>query len=1485
MKSSLGPAEAPLSVFVSLVVPRLVLGKTHKPAFATIHDEDDNSVALAAASSARKARALAGAGGDGIPLRFPITQVGETQEMYIEVCNPSDVSVSLELAAAERESVVWTPPVGYTGPGNSAGQTAAALSSACTISNNHVVGMPSPGGGVATAPVAVGGEQTSGREGPLTAFHVRVNGLGPVVLPPGESAVMGPVRFAPARAGLFSAHVYLRNNLTHLEPVCLEGEAGTGLLTIRPWTESGGQEGEKVAVGLGSSKSVEVEAGAGAGAASGQEVKSHSYDGGLRMMREEEIMTMDDDEVTRFAVDFRSWVRSPPRTEPVVKKWVLSNDGTMPLIVERVGIRKAGGRVGGTRWGNSSGRGNRSSGECSRETAGCSIGTWLWSLFFGNSARRKVAASARWGGAAAAAAAFAGVTTRALCAEGGFRVHGGRCADGGRWQAQTLQPGEEMEVAVDYSATHCNPVGRALDIVSSAGNTSIMMLAAASGGPSAAAACRSARRAAAAAGKQRSGSEWGKVGDRGRSSDGNGGGRGWEREGRWGRAWLLVKMAVLAGTAYVGYVLLGTGPQLPWVATWTTRLRTRAVGYFSSQGFYGKFGALAEVVVTSPTGASSTSSTCSTPTSFVGLNSAANSRGGQTSKPSGGAGKRKGAKGVNKGSNHQDASKKRGGDGGYRSGRHGAPTQAVELPTAAFPASDKQTKTFVDDSVPNGEKPVAVADVPIPLQEAGGATNEVGGSEPRTALEAVIASLMPIEVITSPVQAHKPTSVHLREDCLPLGNAEQARQAVCTGRGAVSQSAAQASSDGKRNVVSASPRLVPSRPKYRPTGMAIPKSGEIVPVARGSGKLRADAAAFCGPNFAQRNKGRGQYAQPPGISTGGSASYSGRTNGNGVHSISRGPPYTHYQQHSRHAPAGGTHQMHYSQGFPRNHQPLRGGTVPAGLISGSLPAVPIERGVSPSSSCSSSLVDSPSPPALASPAASKLASPEGGRHNGQHQRRHLSGGRQTFDAHHLNGHGSTYATPSQPGQPLRRDFRLGSDGTDGAAGAAAVGIGSTTPSFFRWGQPDGLSSEAHPRQPSLPPRTVTNNASRSGLPAAIPARNQHPLQRPTSGWLAGNSNSIPHGMPERTEAPPSTAAGSGSGAPSPIIAHASPPFGPIGSNRVSSRADAHPHAHPNQSPVLMPIGASRQLPLGLAPPPGLSKSGPSYSADDVVVSSAEAEWNDNLDTFVTASAVAAGVLGGDDEAGAAATVGQGGASGGGGWELVRTTPTLYDDLLHHQQQRHNRALSAPSAAYPASPSHASRLPQAYDNNPYVVPGHSTSGEHNVRSGSGAICVGGLRALGARREGLRFGVTAVDKLFAGENKTAMTNVHMQQHSGRAPTDVIGTTMTASQANARVNGVGSRLGYYMLSTGGVDGSLCNNAYGNAACVGGMAADGKVDEMMEESFMPVDPPVFLRGSSLSSLESSGAAGRNNDTTCGGDFFGFMGDDDDCSNSDHVE
>ena len=350
VKTTLGPAATPLSVFVSLEIPRLVVGAASDPPYPWPL-ETKTGRKTETDYTHETAAATAGVGvenghrnrfrsryGSGLPLRFPPTQVGEWREVFIEVANPADVPVRVQLASASGEPAMWTErgqaseAIVASGVGAdvsvaletaSTSLPAAAAGTAGGFSGDTISAQTRARTGQQSESLARDGTSTpvAGKAAP-GAFHVGVGGFVPEVLPPGGRTILGPVRFAPSRDGLFSAHVYLLNNITHVEPVALEGEAGSGLLVIRPWGSSGPQAAVEVGVGF----------------------PKDSAEGFVaRGSRAEER----NDEVTRFPVDFRSWARLPPTTEPVVKRWVLSNEGTIPLTVHGVGIR----RVGGGGWG------------------------------------------------------------------------------------------------------------------------------------------------------------------------------------------------------------------------------------------------------------------------------------------------------------------------------------------------------------------------------------------------------------------------------------------------------------------------------------------------------------------------------------------------------------------------------------------------------------------------------------------------------------------------------------------------------------------------------------------------------------------------------------------------------------------------------------------------------------------------------------------------------------------------------------------------------------------------------------------------------------------------------------------------------------------------------------------------------------------------------------------------------------------------------
>ena len=173
-------------------------------------------------------------GGGSLPVvRFPLTQVGEERDVYVEIRNPADVPVGVQLSAGQGESLVWTE----AGRDGQAAATVVAVGVDVADLGTKVGAAGKAGGRAESAQQLELVRDGSFAAGALAAFHIRMGAFLPVILPPGGRAVVGPLRFTPAKEGVFSANVFLRNNLTHIEPVRLEGEAGAGVLSVRPWGE------------------------------------------------------------------------------------------------------------------------------------------------------------------------------------------------------------------------------------------------------------------------------------------------------------------------------------------------------------------------------------------------------------------------------------------------------------------------------------------------------------------------------------------------------------------------------------------------------------------------------------------------------------------------------------------------------------------------------------------------------------------------------------------------------------------------------------------------------------------------------------------------------------------------------------------------------------------------------------------------------------------------------------------------------------------------------------------------------------------------------------------------------------------------------------------------------------------------------------------------------------------------------------------------
>lgn len=1397
VRTTLGPAAVPLSVIVSLAVPRLVVGVVNPEGLTFTGSAEtaprgrplspSTDVVVTANVELRSIAGSSGGGGGGTsPLRFPLTEVGETREMFIRIRNPADVPVLVQLAAAEGESVVWTP----SRQKPEAGADGSADVSLATTLQPFV-------------------KQGLVREaGALAAFHVRVGGFAPVVLPAGGTSTIGPIRFAPARDGVFSAYVYLKNDLTHLEPVLLEGEAGSGVLAVRPWGQAG-QEGKNV--GPGASVSAAVR------------------DSGAAITRE--VVDGEKEEATQFPVDFRSWARWPPTTEPVTKRWVLSNEGTVPLIVRDVGVRKVGGSRWG--WGWVGGRDDDDDGALAR--------TLRW-IFFGRAVSRQGSASARpgWGGAvaaatAAASAAVAGSTPTVVCADGGFRVVGETCE--GQWRPKTLNPGQEMELTVEYSAAHCNPVGRTLDIMSSAGNASIPMVASAAGGPSTIAACRSARRAAAAAGKGK-----GKGKENTRSHEGEGGGR----DERWRRAWLLIKLALLLGVLYGGGAVLGAGPDLAPLTGWVRRLQARIAGCVTaaSHGCGGysvsvEVRASAAVVVSSPTTPASPSpSPLDSSSSSSPSASSSCGDGSVSSEPERAEGtttvvlprsssacpvdpysgcsplalKQHDRDDAERSSNgNQDSCKER--EAPPLNGKRDTLAQPELLIAEAWVSSgdgvvalaggDSAQGTVVPEVVDKGVCPAVavVAGSPNKTAEVAGGT---GGDD-----EQVLTSTTSVEILTSPGRASRPN----RQQPIPSSCREKERrersepgQQITTelqngnvggsgsgsgGVGGDQRPLPPAATDSAGQPVQRSPSLGGTSspaPSWSIVGGAGNADHGVAGGPPPGLSPRYEAAASPQP---RRDVGRAL----PGM---GAANCS--QHGGGNRGPRKGAPHQQQQRWPGRSARGATHP--HSQGPARSPR--------AGMRN-----IPNER-MSPSSSRYSPGVDSPNPPALPSPAASMVASPESaGSHGGRHYYHQRSAARHGGSGQ-LTRHGGAGAGAQRQSGGFRSQGGGHNNGISGYAVKSPSLPVQHAPGAAqsRWGQEQG----SHHRHASVPPLALSTTPQPGVAPEAGNPPGARLFHRPSTGWIADNVPRNPGALPVAT--PAGIAA---------INTHASPPFGPIGSQRVRSTSAAG--AGDNRDGQ-RPTGAGAAAVAGRRMPPGLSPRGQhlnSYLPLATVPSSrataastfttpgaaAQAEWSDNMETFATASAVAAGVLSTDD-VGAVDVAGRLARTPGGG-------------------------VADSWSGYPLDTAEAAG-PGGGDRHGRWFPAHSPSG-HSPPHGEIQRAAPSSSPTTRFGEGLSFeGATALD-------------LQQQSDVGRG---VVGASSGGGGGGggSRAAG-GSRLGHYMSAAGGkADPAPTQHGHGSRKQPEESAA-----ATFGSSYGAAPPPF---------LAASGA--RN-----AGGFFGFMGDGDD--------
>lgn len=1176
MKTTLGSPANLLSVVVSMTVPSLVVG------LANVSD-----VAQTFSSDVGEKLSSPVAGAEA--LRFPVTHVGETSEVFLEIRNPAEVPVSVQLVAVNEAS-------------SKRGD----------------------------------GPQAS----PSSAFSGMVD-FAPVILSSGGSAAVGPVQFSPDEEGVFSVHVFLRNNLTRLEPVLLEAESRRGKLSIHPLeqattaaTQAGvSLEGTVDPMFIGSEllsgrPGVGVVGGGGCGV--GGVSDAEGFDGGA---------------VVRFPFDFRSWVRVPPTTEPVVKRWVVSNRGSMPLVIHGLGIRgdwresEAGGPgvVGGWlgRWGGEGGGGSLESSV---------LRLWRWAL--SGMTLDRCASSPTGRGCSEAVAAITSPLTSLRCSDGGFRVAAvvgngvgggeGRNTCSGRWRPLTLQPGMEVEVAVDYTAAHCDPVKRSLDVVSSGGNASIQIVASACGGPSAVAACRSAKRAALAAAsgtgrsKPKSKAEGmeavSKAEDVGRrGSDGVASGRAGDR---WGRALLLVKMAFLMGALYFACVVLRPpeGDMSP-LAGWARRLQARVAGCISagSSGSAGGFAvsvevhASAAVVVSSPTvpatslpAVSATPPTGNPRATFDGSPSWSPEKALTTwdasSKLNNGISCASQSD-VNLSKDREQESREdipspcprqKRDEGGIGEGCGSAGAAAVVT-------LRHDDATSVENDAPSGVERSAVdtnaaseANVPakVDVGSSGKAeslsvtkNNENGGdvgSSPASVTSAV-------ENLKSPGQDSRPNQQRQFARSPPGLDKEDSCSSIPSSSppGRVVRPKAAAAVTSRNNADQQTPRSHVRGVTLKGSQVAGGSSGKRGGISsNGSGGSNAVGSPL---RHRHQRTNSGVSSIVAGGSTAGSRPPRGASGSHGNSSKARGPGSQ--QVRSNHVNRAVLHQQRGQGTF----RPSQGRTVPTERSSASSPGV------------MEVAAEFPNLPALASPGASKPSTANHRNQRGQQQKQKQqdSGGSGVGDRRSASpGYRETKVESSVPTISSSASTELIQKQQLSSGGAGSYG----------WG--------LHHSDGQVPVVSSSYPNGSNGTTTAESAQGPH--NSASGRWVAIGKDPS-NGM----------TGGSAPGSDGRVL----PPLAPIGSNRVRAKPGGL-GARPG------PVGPARRAPPGLSPtlnqansyrthfaaaapsevaPPAVPVATPAPAAFSGFSSSEEAaEWSDNLDAFATASAVVAGVLSAED---------------------------------------------------------------------------------------------------------------------------------------------------------------------------------------------------------------------------------------------------------------
>ncbi|TYZ59829.1 hypothetical protein PybrP1_003486 [[Pythium] brassicae (nom. inval.)] len=137
--------------------------------------------------------------------RFPLVKVMERSQATVRVRNPSSIAVDMELAIGFHEHALFY-------------RCDKSVSEATCLAQWEAV--------------VVEGARHANQSAPPFFLASRV-----VRVPWGEEVELGPVYFFPSLVREYDTMLYVRNELTHVEPVQLYARSGTGSLAVRAQTE------------------------------------------------------------------------------------------------------------------------------------------------------------------------------------------------------------------------------------------------------------------------------------------------------------------------------------------------------------------------------------------------------------------------------------------------------------------------------------------------------------------------------------------------------------------------------------------------------------------------------------------------------------------------------------------------------------------------------------------------------------------------------------------------------------------------------------------------------------------------------------------------------------------------------------------------------------------------------------------------------------------------------------------------------------------------------------------------------------------------------------------------------------------------------------------------------------------------------------------------------------------------------------------------